>query len=514
MDLNSLLLRDYKNVTLKNIDAFRNKWASALGFTPKNSHILASYRDLVKTGSMPKTAWLDHYLMTRRVRSQSGVTPFAVMTGPFTCPGQCTFCPLEVGMPRSYLSDEPAAQRALSVNFDPFLQVKNRLQQLSETGHSVDKIELIVVGGTFSAYPKQYKIDFFLGIYNAINGSMAKDIPTAQAFNETAKRRIVGISIETRPDWLDETEIRLLRWLGVTRLQIGVQALDGKILKRVQRGHSIRPIAKATRDVKNAGFKVCYHYMPNLPGSNPAKDVAMAKTMYLDPRFKPDTVKIYPTQIIPKTILFRQWERGEFNTYNDSTLMKVLTRIKLITPPYCRIDRLVRDISKKWVADGTHHTNMRQTIQARLKSLGKICHCVRCREIKGERYDEIPSLRVLDIATNGGMEKFISFETDQHLYSLLRLRLPNRRQIMIFSELNGAAIIREVHTYGVVADIDTVSTDKTQHQGLGKKMIAKAEEIAKTAGYPKIAVISAIGTREYYKKLGYGREGTYMTKLF
>ncbi len=270
---------------------------------------------------------------------------------------------------------------------------------------------------------------------------------------------------------------------------------------------------KATQELKNAGFKVCYHYMPNLPGSSPKKDVEMAKKMYTDPRFKPDTVKIYPTQIIPKTILFRQWERGEFKTYSDATLKKVLTKIKLITPRYCRIDRLVRDISKKWVADGTIQTNMRQTIQTELKAKGIACQCIRCREIKGEDYNEIPELKIMNIETVGGQEKLLTFETNEHLYSLLRLRLPNKYQKMVFEELKHCAIIREIHTYGVVADIDTTSIDKTQHQGLGRKLIAKAEEIAKEYGYKKIAVISAIGTREYYKKWGYSLEGTYMTKI-
>lgn len=513
MTLKELILRDFTKISPKNLNSFRKNWAQNYPDTPKNSQILEVYRDLVASGDITKTAWLEKMLTTRKIRSLSGVTPFAVMTGPFTCPGQCTFCPLEVGMPRSYLSDEPAAQRALSVNFDPFLQVKNRLDQLEKTGHSVDKIELIVVGGTFSAYPDQYKREFFLGMYNAINNKVSKDLQSAQQINEVGKKRIVGISIETRPDWIDEKEIRLLRELGVTRLQVGVQALDGKILKRVKRGHSIRPIGKATLMLKNAGFKVCYHFMPNLPGSNPKKDVAMAKKMYEDPRFKPDTVKIYPTQIIPKTILFRQWERGEFKTYDDETLKNVLTEIKLMTPRYCRIDRLVRDISKKWVADGTIKTNMRQTILSELAIKGIKCQCIRCREIKGEDYNEIPNLKIMTIESVGGQEILLTFETNDHLYSLLRLRLPNKRQKMVFPELEKAAIIREIHTYGVVADIDTSSTDKTQHQGLGKKLIAKAEEIAKENGFQKIAVISAIGTREYYKKWGYALEGTYMTKV-
>lgn len=513
MNLSDYIQTDFTKITSKNLDKFKRVWSKSIGYTPKNSKILSEYRLLVKNKQIKPSLKFERLLQTRGVRSISGVTPFAVMMGPYTCPGQCTFCPLEAGMPKSYLSDEPAAQRAKKLNFDPYLQVKNRLKQLKDTGHNTDKIELIVIGGTFSAYPDEYKKEFFLGMYNAINNKSSKTIESAQIINQTAKHRIVGISIETRPDWLDEKEIILLRELGVTRLQIGVQTLDGKILKKVKRGHSIAPIAKATKNVKNAGFKVCYHYMPNLPGSNPKKDVAMAKKMFTDPRFKPDTVKIYPTQVIPKTPLYRQWQRGEFKTYDDATLKEVLKQIKLITPRYCRIDRLVRDISKKWIADGTVQTNMRQIIQNELRKEGKKCVCIRCREIKKGIYNETPKLVIEEIETSGGKEYLLTFEIKDHLYSLLRLRLPNKKTPPIFKELKNSAIIREIHTYGVVSAISAQEKTKTQHKGLGKKLIKEAEKIAKKEGYNKIAVISAIGTREYYKKFGYVLEGTYMTKL-
>ena len=512
MTLTTLLATDFTKLTPQNLDQFRRLWSKRLGTTPKNSHILAAYTHLLKEGAIGPNAQLENSLRTRKVRSMSGVTPFAVITKPFTCPGQCTFCPLEVNMPKSYLSDEPAGQRAQKVNFDPYLQVKSRLEQLEATGHHTDKLELIVIGGTFSAYPDSYKRQFFLEMYNAVNDLKSKTLAEAQNFNETAKRRIVSLSIETRPDWITAAEIRLLRELGVTKLQIGVQALDGKILKRVKRGHSIRPIAIATRMLKDSGFKICYHFMPNLPGSNPEKDVEMAKLMYIDPRFKPDFVKIYPTQVIPKTPLYREWLAGKFVTYNDKTLKTVLKQIKLVTPPWCRIDRLVRDISKKWVAGGTKATNMRQVIQNELLREGKRCQCIRCREIKHSPFEAKPLFIKRLIKTVGGQELFLSFEKGDKLYSLLRLRLPLRKKHLIFPELNRAALIREIHTFGTVTRLDRRDKEKTQHQGLGKRLLNRAEAMAKRTGYKKVAVISAIGTRNYYRKLGYQLEGLYMTK--
>ncbi len=491
---------------------FKRRWAKTLGKTPKDSQVLEAYRQLVSEQKIDPNSKFEQNLTVRKVRSQSGVTPFAVMTKPWPCPGQCTYCPLEEGMPKSYLSDEPAAQRAKRLNFDPYLQITNRIKQLEETGHQANKIELIVIGGTFSNYPKNYKLDFFKRMFDAVNGQTANSLVEAQSLNETASRRVVGLSVETRPDWLTPEEIKLIRYLGVTKLQVGVQAFDETILQRIRRGHSLDDVAKAIRYLKNAGFKLCLHFMPNLPGSNPKHDIEMAKTMYQDPRFKPDFVKIYPTQVIPETELYREWERGEFETYDDQTMMEVLKQIKLITPPWVRIDRLVRDISKQWVKSGTHKTNMRQLIQNQLKKEGKACQCIRCREIKNQHYNETPVMVKREIETLGGDEYLLSFEVNNHLYSLLRLRLPHPGEEILFPELEGAALIREVHTFGVMIPVDAQDASKPQHKGFGKKLIREAEILARQQGYRKIAVISAIGTRNYYRKLGYQLEGLYMTK--
>lgn len=418
-------------------------------------------------------------------------------------------------MPKSYLSDEPAAARAKMMNFDPKLQIESRLTQLTETGHDTDKIELIVIGGTFGNYPEAYKRSFFKDMIDTVNGFVSDSLESAQIANESAKRRIVGMSVETRPDWIDEKEVKLFRELGVTKVQVGVQAFDETILKRIKRGHTLDAVGEATRLLKDAGIKVCYHFMPNLPGSTPELDLQMAQMMYEDQRFKPDFVKIYPAQVIPGTEMYLEWQRGEFTPYDDELLKETLKSIKKITPSFVRIDRLVRDISKKWVAAGTKATNMRQYIQAEMKEEGWACQCIRCREIKARDFTASPELRDLTIETLGGTEHLLTFEQGGKLFSLLRLRLPLLipGSSFLFPELAGCALIRELHTYGKTVQHGQKSSTKTQHRGLGKQLMAQAEKIAKKAGYPKIAVISSIGTRDYYRQLGYTREGLYMTKV-
>ncbi len=508
--LSELFLRDNSKLTVNSLYTLKRSWAKELGTTPRDSDVLAVYRDLAQKGLIESSPDLARALITRRVRTMSGVTPFAVMTKPYVCPGQCTFCPLELGMPKSYLSDEPAAARARMMNFDPRAQIESRLKQLEDTGHETDKIELIVIGGTFSNYPRDYKRAFFKDMIDTINGVVSASLEQAQVYNETAPRRIVGISIETRPDWIDETEVRLLRELGVTKVQVGVQAFDEEILRRVNRGHSLSAVASATQLLKDAGIKVCYHFMPNLPDSTPQKDLAMARLMYEDPRFKPDFLKVYPAQVIPGTEMFREWERGEYVPYSEDKLVKVLKEIKKFTPPYVRIDRLVRDISKKWVAAGTRNTNMRQVILRELKNEGFACRCIRCREARGHVLLGEPELHDLLIETLGAEEHLLTYEQNNRLYSLLRLRLHTGTPL--FPELLGAAIIREVHTYGVATKVGEHKKSRSQHHGLGSRLIKHAEELAAGAGYKRIAVISSIGTRSYYHKFGYSREGTYMVK--
>ncbi|MFZ3069487.1 MAG: tRNA uridine(34) 5-carboxymethylaminomethyl modification radical SAM/GNAT enzyme Elp3 [Microgenomates group bacterium] len=502
MQIEDLVLRDNEKLTLENIEDYRRIWSKELKRMPKNSEIWPSLTD-------PE---LIEAMKTRGVRTESGVAPFAVMMKPFYCPGECIYCPLEEGMPKSYLSDEPAAQRAKILNFDPLKQVEGRIKQMMETGHITEKIDLIVIGGTFGAYPEKYKREFFKSMFDAVNGKISETLAEAQKYNETAEKRIVGISVETRPDWVSEQEIRLWRELGVTKVQLGVQSFDEGILKKIKRGHDLNEVAEATRMCRNAGLKICYHLMPNLPGSNPKKDVEMAKMMFDDPRFGPDYLKVYPAMTIKGTEMYEMWKRGEYLPYEEVELIKVLKEIKAQTPVWCRIDRLIRDISKKWVSAGTARTNLRQILQAELLEEGKKCKCIRCREVRGGVYDTKVELLINERESLGGKELFLSYEHEDKLFSMLRLRLPEKTETMLFEELEGAAITREVHTYGQVAQIDINDGIKTQHRGLGKRLMVKAEEIARKKGYKKMAVISAIGTREYYRKLGYEIEGTYMVK--
>ncbi len=506
MTLQELVRRDEEKMTPENAEDFRHVWAKELKDTPRNSDIWKHLTD-------PD---LIAVFKTRSVRTESGVAPMAVMMKPHYCPGNCVYCPLEEGMPKSYLSDEPAAQRAKQLNFDPRLQVEMRIKQLESNGHITDKIDLIVIGGTFGAYPDDYKLEFFKGMYDGVNGFVAETLVEAIKFNETGKRRIVGISVETRPDWVSVDEIKLWRSVGVTKVQLGVQAFDEKILKKIERGHSLETVSEATRMCRNAGLKICYHFMPNLPGSDPEKDKQMAAEMFSNPAFQPDYLKVYPAMVIPTTELYRMWKRGEYVSYGDDELKGVLREIKILTPKWCRIDRLVRDISKKWVSSGSLVTNMRQLLQEELKKEGKKCLCIRCREVRGGVYDAKVELLVDERETQGGKELFLSFESEDSLFSMLRLRLPGKDEEVIFGELTGAAIVREVHTYGQVKEIidrrSSIVDSKTQHRGLGKRLLVEAERVAKERGYQKMAIISAVGTREYYKNLGYELIGEYMVK--
>ncbi len=502
VSIDDLVLRDNEKLTLENIEDYRRIWSKELHRMPKNSEIWPFLAD-------PE---LVEVMKTRGVRTQSGVAPFAVMMKPSFCPGECIYCPQEKGMPKSYLSDEPAAQRAKILDFDPYRQVEGRIRQMAETGHITDKIDLIVIGGTFGSYTEEYKREFFKAMFDAVNGKVSETLAKAQKFNETAEKRIVGISMETRPDWVSEAEVKLWRELGVTKVQLGVQAFDEAILKTINRGHSMDEVAEATRMCRNAGLKICYHFMPNLPGSSPEKDIEMAKIMFDDARFGPDYLKVYPAMTIKGTKMYEMWKRGEYVPYEEEKLIAVLKEIKAQTPVWCRIDRLIRDISKKWVSAGTARTNLRQILQQQLLKEGKKCRCMRCREVRGGVYDTKVELKVDERESLGGKELFLSYENEDNLFAMLRLRLPEVGEKMLFDELSGAAIVREVHAYGQVAEIDTRDGVKTQHQGLGKKLMIKAEEIAKNTGYKKMAIISAIGTREYYKKLGYSLEGTYMVK--
>ncbi len=448
---------------------------------------------------------IKRMLITRPVRSLSGIVNVSVLTKPYPCPGECIYCPDEAGMPKSYLKSEPAAMRAAMNNFDPRKQVDVRIKSLEMAGHPVNKVEMRIVGGTWSFYLKKYQDNFVKELFDACNVRKSKTLKEAQKINESSKHRIVGLSIETRPDFVTPKEIIRLRTLGVTSVELGVQAIDDEILEKIKRGHNLESIIKATELLKNAGFKVCYQMMPNLPGSDIKKDEEMFKELFSNPDFKPDHLKIYPTATMKGTVMYQMWKEGKYLPYSDEDLKSLLKRMKKLVPHYVRIQRLIRDIPAQNIEAGTTVSNVREIIARESKKEGWSCKCIRCREVKGlyNPSDKIVMFRE-DYEASQGKEIFLTFESEnrEKLYSLLRLRIsPN-------------AIVREIHTYGQQLSISSGNENLSpQHKGLGKKLMKEAERIAsEDFGLDKISVIAAVGTRGYYRKIGYRLNNTYMVK--
>ena len=479
-----------------------------------NSVILEKYRQIFK-GRLDKQ--LVRLLRKREIRTLSGIAPIAVLTKPYPCPGRCVYCPALKGMPKSYIASEPAAQRAKRLKFDPYQQVKMRIVALEANGHSVDKIELIVLGGTWSFYKKQYQEWFIKRCFEAANGRVAKTLQSAQKKNEKAKHRIIGLSLETRPDYVTSEELWRMRELGCTHVQIGIQTLYQDILDLVKRDDTLENMARATALLRDFGFKITYHVMPGLPGSTSKKDLAVFKKIFSDSRWQPDMLKIYPCVVVRNTLLYQWFKKGKYRPYSYKTLINLLIKIKKLIPPYVRINRLIRDIPGPEIVAGNLVTNLRQL----LHNQGVRCKCIRCREARKAKVTEKNIKLVKRVYKAGdGYEHFISFESkdNKKLYAFVRLRLPfktrNQGTNALVHQLpfdNDTALIRELHTYGELIPIGS-KKKAVQHVGLGKRLMLEAEKLAKKKGYKKIAVISGIGVREYYRKLGYTLDKTYMVK--
>ncbi len=478
------------------------------------------FKDAHKVFSQKKDSLIKTILTTRPVRSLSGIVNVSVLTKPYPCPGECIYCPSEKGIPKSYLKDEPAVMRALTNKYDALKQVEMRLSALKMSGHPIDKIELRVIGGTWSFYSKQYREKFIVECFKACNDFPNKrktikklNLKKEQVKNEKAKHRIVGLSIETRPDFINKKEIEILRNLGVTFVELGVQTIYNDVLDKIKRGHDISATIKATRMLKDSGFKVCYQMMPNLPGSNITKDKKTFQELFSNPDFQPDYLKIYPMATIKGTEAYQLWLNKKYKPYSDEKLKNLLKEIKKKIPCYVRIQRLIRDIPAQSIDAGTKISNLRQVILDEAKKENWSCQCIRCREIKDfYNKDEKLFLFRKDYQASQGKEIFLSFEDKKrkHLYSMLRLRIPSSK--VVLNCLKNSALIREVHTYGQQIAINKKGLSP-QHKGLGKKLIKKAEQIvSKEFEIKKIAVISAIGTRNYYRKLGYKEKDTYMIK--
>jgi elongator complex protein 3 len=515
------LIKD-KPETRKNLADLKRQTAGKFKLPPPlSSAIFKIYKKLLRQKKIKRDERLELLLKKREVRTISGVAPIAVLTKFYPCPGKCSYCPTEKNMPKSYLSNEPAVMRAITFNFDPKKQVAGRIKVLEMNGHPTDKLELIVIGGTWSALPDRYQKWFIQKCFDGANGKKSSSLAAAQKINETAKHRIIGITLETRPDYITLKEIAKMRELGATRVELGVQTIYNSILQRNRRGHNVLATIRATKLLKDAGFKICYHLMPNLPGSTPAKDLKMFREIFKNPDFQPDMIKIYPCVVTRGAEIYKWWKKGKYKPYSEKQLVELLINIKKILPPYVRVNRLIRDIPSPSIAAGNKISNLREVIAKEMARRNLICKCIRCREIGHQKNIKhtAPKLFIKKYKASGGVEYFISFDSQDKkiLYAFVRLRIPDFKNFKtppILPELKNAALIRELHTYGHLVPIDQNSPGATQHLGLGKKLMAEAEKIARKSKIKKMAVISGIGVREYYKKIGYHSDGTYMTKNF
>lgn len=477
------------------------------------SQVLRAYETLCDQDYLEYEPEVVTALQKKPTRSQAGVTVVTVLTKPYPCPGKCIFCPTDVRMPKSYLHDEPGAMRAERHAFDPYDQTASRIAALETIGHPADKIELLILGGTWSSYRRDYQEWFVKRCFDAMNGVESETLPEAQALNARAARRNVGLVVETRPDHVTPAELRWFRYLGVTKVQIGVQSLDDRILALNKRGETVEDVRNAMRLLRLAGFKIHAHWMPNLLGATPESDLQDFGQLWSDPALRPDELKIYPCMLLENAELYSYWQRGEYAPYDEETLVDLLVAVKAQVPRFVRINRVVRDIPTTNVVAGFKKANLRQVAQQRMREKGLQCQCIRCREIRRESVTagEL-ALRVESYETDTTREYFLSFErADGRIAGFLRLSLPDPAQPHPFPELARHAMIREVHVYGPAVPIGEESQGEAQHVGLGAQLIARAKEMSRAAGYERIAVISAIGTRRYYARHGFTVDGLYMT---
>ena len=565
--------------------------AHAKGRTKQYSRdeLITAYRAFAGSeGLAPFDPAVIQRLRLKPVRTSSGVTPVTVLTKPFPCPGECIFCPNDVRMPKSYLSDEPGAQRAEQNSFDPYLQTYSRLTTYYATGHPTDKIEIIILGGTWSFYPESYQIWFVRRIFDALHDfgkgidntqavedalraasqlhpehntvnvtidggtfvqtynqvvqnvyhdEMRRSRELANAFaasgrarsvvdeyatwaeleaahheNEDARCRCVGLVIETRPDHISAEEVTRIRRLGCTKVQIGFQSLNDDVLRRNRRGHTVAATRRAVKLLRQMGFKIHAHWMPNLYGSTPSLDIEDYARMFADPDFRPDELKVYPCSLIESAELMRYFQDGRWQPYTHDELLHVLVECFKATPEYCRLTRVIRDIPSTDIVVGNKLTNFRQVVEDALAQRGERCMDIRAREVRFARVQ--PGALHLDelrYESACGEEIFLQYIDDQrHIAAFLRLALPAEAPLV--DELAGAAIIREVHVYGQAVDIGDSADGRAQHAGLGTQLIERAAALAKARGYQRLAVISAVGTRGYYRKRGFEDGILYQSK--
>jgi len=455
--------------------------------------------------------------MKKFTRTISGVTPVAVMTLPLKCPGQCIYCPTYLATPQSYTPESPAVLRGKKFGYDAKKQIELRLKVLSQMGHPTDKIELIVMGGTFLAFPKDYQYQFIKDCFDALNGEESTTLDEAKKINETASHRCTGLCIETRPDWCRQEEIDRMLEFGTTRVELGVQTLNDEIYRVVRRGHTVEDVVNATTLLKEHGFKVHYHWMPGLPGSTPEEDLELSQRLFDDARFKPDGLKLYPTMVVAGTELEKWYRDGRYQPYDDETMINLIAEIKSIVPKYVRISRVLRDIPAKFIVGGLKDS-LRDIAKQRMKQQGLECRCIRCREY-GHRAREgweigKPKMVRMDYEASGGKEIFLSFEDENEtLFGLLRMRIQSQ-PIAGLGANGNLAVIRELHIYGPEVSLSQRNPNAAQHKGLGKALLREAELIAANMFQAqRMVILSGVGAKEYYRsELGYRSQGDYMVK--
>lgn len=487
---------------------------------PSNAEIIGALR-------MDERRKLLPVLRRKATRTISGVTVVAVMTKPYPCPqpSPCAYCPggPSFGVPQSYTGFEPAAMRGLQHEFDPYGQVRSRIEQLRAIGHSVDKVELIIMGGTFPATPVDYQRWFVKRCLDAITERESATLEEAKKNAEASGIRNVGITVETRPDWAKEGHVDLMLDMGVTRVELGVQNPSDAIYGLVGRTHSVADVVEATRIAKDAGLKVVYHMMPGLPGSDFGRDLEAFKTIFADSAFKPDMVKIYPCLVLKGTKAYEWFLRGEYKPYTTEEAAELIVEVKRIVPPWVRIMRVQRDIPAPLIVAGVNRSNLRQLVRQRLTEQGVRCRCIRCREV-GHRLlaDGVkPDPENIDVfikkyAASEGEEIFISVEdrVNDVLVGYLRLRVPSAKAHRPEIREMPCAIVRELHVYGPLVPVGKHLAKAWQHKGYGGILLAEAERITKEEyDLKKILVISALGTKQYYKRFGYSYDGPYMSKM-
>jgi elongator complex protein 3 len=482
-----------------------------LATLPKNEHIL-KYLHSFRSRRL---------LMVRPAKTASGVAVIAVMPEPYDCPhGRCIYCPggIENNTPLSYTGTEPSTKAAQRFSYDPYRQVQNKMEQLLARGHDIGKTEIVIVGGTFPFMPPGYQRHFAKSCYDALNGSVSENLEQSIKGNQIAQNRCVGFTVETKPDYCQEPHIDLMLELGVTRVEIGVQSLQETVYRQVNRGHSLDDVVSAFRAARESGYKIVAHMMPGLPGSTPERDIQDFKELFANEAFRPDMLKIYPTLVLEGTGLYKMHYAGKYQAYDDSDLINVIAEAKKMLPPWVRVMRVQREIESKDIIAGPKSGNLRQLVIQKLRKQGDSCRCIRCRETGLQRRypaDTDVELKRQEYRASAGQEIFLSYEdkAGDTILGFLRLRkvsTPHR------GELEGSAVVRELHVYGQAVGVGLRDIGESyQHRGYGSKLLKEAERIARSElGVKKMVVIAAVGTREYYRKLGYMQDGPYVSKVF